>query len=144
MGKYDLALNKLQKERLEAACSLGSSIDIGFISGVERAEQILFELQKQADNESKSLWYTGSPNDIKPNNRGTYILIMKAGFDSEDGVENGNLYIDTDFWDGEKWEGFEVGDDRWTVLYFTKLKWLKFPLPEGLDINKRSDIHFFD
>lgn len=144
MGKYDLALKKLQNERLEAATGPRSAVDLGYISGIEKAEEIIFEMQKQSDLENKNLWYTGCPNDLKPNNRGTYILIMRAEFDSDDGVEKGKLYIDTDFWDGEKWEGFEVGDDRWTVLYFTKLKWLKFPLPDGLEIEKRSDVLFFD
>lgn len=148
MGKYDLALRKLQNERLEMSSKVdgedGSSLVIaGFVNGIEKAEEIIYELQKQSDRDTKNLWYTGCPNDIKPNNRGTYILIMRADFDSEDGIEKGGIYIDTDFWNGEEWEGIETGEDRWTVLYFTKLKWIWFPLPKELGI-KRTDDLFFD
>ena len=150
MGKYDIALKKLQNERLEVSSKIERDdsdnsdnwLDIGFVSGIEKAEEILYELQKQTDRDCNNLWYTGSPNDIKPNNRGTYILIMRACFDSEDGIENGKIYIDTDFWDGEKWEGFETGDDRWDVLYFAKLKWIWFPLPKELGIKRTDDLFF--
>ena len=142
MGKYDIALKKLQNLRLEVG-NEEELYDLGFKNGLMRAEEVLYALQKQTDYEGNKLWYTGSPNDIKPNNCGTYVLIMRSNFDSEDGVKSGNIYIDTDFWDGEKWEGFETGDDRWTVLYFTKLKWIWFPLPKELGI-KRSDDLFFN
>ena len=150
MGKYDLALKKLQNERLEASSKMelvdeyNSDSLLGFLSGIERAEEIIFDLQKQSKDNGRKLWHTGSPNDIKPNNRGTYVIIMKAHFDSEDGIENGNIYIDTDFWDGENWESFETGEENlWEVLYFAKLKWLLFPIPEELGV-KRSDKLFFN
>ena len=149
MAKYDLALKKLQNERLEASSKL-EDVDkyasdglLGYLSGLERAEAILFDLQKQNEDSTKALWYRGCPNDIKPNNRGTYVVIMKAHFDSDDGIQKGNVYIDTDFWDGENWESFEIGESTWEVLYFTKLEWLRFPLPEDLGF-KRSDKMFFN
>lgn len=152
MGKYDLALKKLQSRRLEVSSKIGEGrdpednelyLDLGFVSGIEEAEEVLFNLQKQLEHNTKTLWYTGSPNDIKPNNRGTYILIMKAHFDSDDDVKKDDIKIDADFWDGENWESYETGDGAWEVLYFTKLKWIMFPLPEELGV-KRSDSLFFN
>ena len=151
MGKYDLALKKLQEERLEVSGDIETKgeadndlyLDLGFLSGIEKAEEILYDLQKQTKDSGQKLWYTGSPNDIKPNNRGTYVLIMKANFDSDDGIDCGDIKIDTDFWNGEDWEVYEVGDEAWEILYFTKLKWLMFPLPESLGM-KRSDSLFFN
>ena len=156
MAKYDLALKKLQKERLEMSSQMEGLdaddpdylLDLGFLSGIEKAEEILFDLQKQSNDNGRKLWYTGSPNDIKPNNCGTYILIMRSHFNSEDEnapVHEGDIKIDSDYWDGENWESFRANDsdpDGWEVLYFTKLKWLMFPLPEELGM-KRSDKLFF-
>ena len=158
MAKYDLALKKLQKKRLEVSSQIGNLdllyrttvdedtnilIDLGYLSGLEKAEEILFELQKKNDENGQKLWYTGSPNDIKPNNRGSYILIMRSHFSSEDGINDGDIKIDCDFWNGEDWEGYEIGEGKWEVLYFTKLKWLLFPLPKELGV-KRTDSLFFD
>lgn len=145
MGKYDLALKQIQEARLEHN-KIGEKLndyDKGYIHGLEDAEAIIYSLQKDITVQSKSLWYRGTPNDIKPNNRGTFILIMKAGFDAEDeGIIKGNIYIDSDFWDGEQWESFETGEGKWTILYFTKLKWVKFPLPEELGIRKSDNLFF--
>lgn len=156
MAKYDLALKRLQKERLEVSSQIeglddGDSdalLDLGFLSGLEKAEEILYDLQKKNEENGKKLWYQGCPNDIKPNNTGTYILIMRSHFDSEDeniSIKKGDIKIDADYWDGENWESFAMSDeesDRWEVLYFTKLKWLLFPIPEELGV-KRSDKLFF-
>ena len=142
MGIVSNIMKKLQEARLENPYKY-DEFNKGFLAGVSKAEEIIFAESKKLKNESNGLWYTGSPNDIKPNNRGTFIVIMKAGFDSDDGVEKGKIYIDTDFWNGEEWEGYEVGEGKWEVLYFTKLKWIKFPLPEELGI-KRTDSLFFD
>lgn len=145
MGKYDLALKKIQQERLSKAASgdILNPIGNGYINGLLKAENILYELQNGLDVSTKNLWYTGSPNDLKPNNRGTFVLIMKAGFDAEDeGITKGSIYIDSDFWDGEQWDSYEIGEDKWTVLYFTKLKWIKFPLPEELGIKKTDSLFF--
>ena len=146
MGKYDLALKKIQEHRLSITSMGGeyTSSTQDYITGLIKAENILYELQNNLDVSSKNLWYKGSPNDLKPNNRGTFVLIMRAGFDAEDeGITKGSIHIDSDFWDGEQWESYETGEDKWTVLYFTKLKWIKFPLPEELGI-KRSDSLFFN
>lgn len=151
MAKYDLALKKLQQERLEVYNQIDENADgntdtllnIGYLNGLEKAEDILFNLQKKSDENGQKLWYTGSPNDIKPNNRGSYILIMKAHFSSDDGIEEGDIKIDSDFWNGEEWEGYEVGEGKWEVLYFTKLKWILFPIPKELGV-KRSDSLFFN
>ena len=151
MAKYDLALKKLQQERLEVYNQIDENNDgntdtllnIGYLNGLEKAEDILFNLQKKNDENGQKLWYTGSPNDIKPNNRGSYILIMKAHFFSDDGIEEGDIKIDSDFWNGEEWEGYEIGEGKWEVLYFTKLKWLLFPIPKELGV-KRSDSLFFN
>ena len=151
MGIVDRILKKLQAKRMEMSRfaegpgqfntkGTYGTYASGFVDGLSYAEQIIFDEQQRTDQMSKGLWYTGSPNDIKPNNRGTYILIMKAHFDSEDGVKKDHIYIDTDFWDGEKWEGFEIGDGSWEVLYFTKLKWLKFRLPDSLGMTKTDDL----
>ena len=147
MGMLNNILQKLQMERLEKSNTATGDLWLdkhiqGFVSGIEAAEQIIFSEQKNIQKEVKGLWYTGSPNDIKPNNRGTYVVILKAHFDSEDGIENGKIYIDSDFWDGENWESFEIGEGLWEVLYFTKLKWIKFPLPDELGM-KKSDEMFF-
>lgn len=143
MGIVANIMSKLQNERLEAWMKFGYENNL-YAAGLERAETIIFAEQQKCKKENKALWYSGSPNDIKPNNRGTYILIMRAGFDSEeDGVEKGKIYIDSDFWNGEEWESFEIGEGKWEVLYFTKLKWIKFPLPEELGI-KKDDSLFFD
>lgn len=151
MAKYDLALKKLQQERLgvynqideDADGNTDTLLNIGYLNGLEKAEDILFNLQKKSDENGQKLWYTGSPNDIKPNNRGSYILIMKAHFSSDDGIEEGDIKIDADFWNGEEWEGYEIGEDKWEVLYFTKLKWILFPIPKELGV-KRSDSLFFN
>ena len=82
MAKYDLALKKLQQERLEVYNQIDENNDgntdtllnIGYLNGLEKAEDIIFKLQKKNDENGQKLWHTGSPNDIKPNNRGTYIL----------------------------------------------------------------------
>lgn len=157
MGKYSEALKKLQSERLEVFSKMegghdpGDSdlyFDLGYLSGIEKAEEILYALQKKTNENGRKLWYTGSPNDIKPNNCGTYILIMRAHFNSDDDnveIKEGDIKIDADYWDGENWESFVMSDeekDRWEVLYFTKLKWLMFPIPEELGV-KRSDSMFF-
>lgn len=151
MAKYDLALKKLQQERLEVYNQIDENADgntdtllnIGYLNGLEKAEDILFNLQKRTNENGQKLWYTGSPNDIKPNNRGSYILIMRAHFTSDDGIEEGDIKIDADFWNGEEWEGYEVGEGKWEVLYFTKLKWILFPIPKELGV-KRSDSLFFN
>ena len=150
MGMLNNILQKLQMERLEKMSNETSDLweqkhIRGYIKGLEVAESIIFSEQKNIKKECDSLWYKGNPNEIKPNNRGTYIVILKSHFDSDDGIENGKIYIDSDFWDGENWESFEAGEDEspWEVLYFTKLKWIKFPLPDELGI-KKNDSLFFD
>lgn len=142
-------MSKLQEERIKALKKdddtyISNKIYTdAFIAGIERAEAIIFDEQQRCKKEAYSLWYTGSPNDLKPNNRGTYILIMRAEFDSEeDGIEKGKIYIDSDFWNGEEWESFEIGEGKWEVLYFTKLKWIKFPLPAELGIKKNDSLFF--
>ena len=143
MGKYALALRKIQEERIKESASIETDFNSGVIVGLSKAESILYRLQEQSKENGYNLWYTGSPNDIKPDNRGTYILVMRAGFDSEDGIEKDGIYIDADYWNGIEWESFETGEDKWQVLYFTKLKWLMFPLPKELGI-KRSDDLFIE
>lgn len=145
MGKYDVALRKLQAERIEKSTQISdqyllNQFNEGYISGIEKAEEILYGLQQHSIENGKKLWYTGSPNDLKPNNKGTYILVMKAHF-SNDEITEGQIYVDADYWDGEQWEDLNVDEDGWEVLYFTKLKWLKFPLPSPLGM-KRSDKMF--
>lgn len=156
MGKYSVALRKLQSERLEQASVFRSDsyndepydngYGDGYIDGIEKAEEILFSLQTIQQDNSKKLWYKGSPNDLRPNNRGSYILIMKSHFNSNDDenpIKVGDIKIDSDFWDGEKWEhGYRISDDKWEVLYFAKLKWVAFPIPGDLGIKRSDDIFF--
>ena len=142
MGLFDSILKRFQTARLMRATVSGdgSPYDKGFIDGVNYCEKVIFEEQQKSDQLTKGMWYTGNPNDLKPNNTGTYILIMKAHFDSEDGIEKDHIYIDTDFWNGTGWEGFEFGENAWELLYFTKLKWLRFRIPSELGIKKTDDL----
>ena len=151
MAKYDQALKRLQKARVEVSSKIPrtesftpqSWVDLGFVSGIEKAEEILLNLQEQSRENGYKLWYTGSPNDLRSNNRGTYILIMRANFDSEDGIKNGHIYIDSDYWDGDDWESLDFGENGWELLYFTKLKWLMFPLPKSLGVKRSDDLFVY-
>lgn len=151
MAKYDQALKRLQKARVEVSSKIPrtesftpqSWVDLGFVSGIEKAEEILLDLQEQSRENGYKLWYTGSPNDLRSNNRGTYILIMRANFDSEDGIKNGHIYIDSDYWDGNDWESLDFGENGWELLYFTKLKWLMFPLPKSLGVKRSDDLFMY-
>ena len=138
MGIVGNIMKNLQIARLEAV----ENQDYTLAPGLEKAESIIFSEQQKYKSDAERLWYTGNPNDIKPNNTGTYIVIIKANFDSEDGIKKGQVYIDADFWTGDEWDIHEFGEEAWELLYFTKLKWIKFPIPEELGI-KRSDDLFF-
>ena len=149
MGKYDIALKHFQSERLKKASELNEAeypydegYHDGYIDGLERGEEILYRLQNISKSNGRKLWYTGSPNDLKPNNRGTYILIMRSKFDNndeEDPIKVGDIKIDMDFWDGNHWQHHNSG---WEVVYFTKLKWVMFPIPSDLGIKRSDDIFF--
>lgn len=154
MGKYDIALKRLQTERLERASQTDTGeehpydegYNDGYIDGLEQAEEILFKLQNTAKANGQKLWYTGSPNDLKPKNVGTYIVIMRSNFndnEDENPIHVGDIKIDTDFWDGDRWGNHNYDTTGWDLLYFTKLKWLMFPIPNELNI-KRSDKLFFN
>ena len=145
MGKYNQALKKIQEARIQHALDNRDNAEryFGYMSGLEKAEEILYTLQQQSNANGQKLWYTGSPNDIKPDNCGDYILIMKSRFTSEDeDIKPGDIFISASYWNGEEWEDFNTGDDGWEILYFTKLKWIMFPLPNALGM-KRSDKLFF-
>lgn len=157
MPKYTKVLQKLQEARLEREAKISNEItarlsdgkfdggwdsnfDGGFISGINYAEKVLYADQEQLKTNGNHLWRTGNPNDLKANNTGDYVLILKSHFNSDDGIEADHIYISQDYWNGTEWEGFEVGADRWEVLYFAKLKWLYFPLPSELGIKKTDDL----
>lgn len=147
MAKYTRALQRLQEIRLEHTQTYVNTSDLfikknesGFISGIGVAESILYEEQECAKTAHESTWHTGSPNDIKPNNSADYILILKAHFDSEDGIEKDHIYISQDYWNGENWEGYEIGEDKWEVLYFAKLKWLHLTLPKDLGLKWNDNL----
>lgn len=147
MAKYTRALQRLQEVRLEHTQICDNTSDLfyqkserGFINGISAAESILYEEQERAKTAHESTWRTGSPNDIKPNNSADYILILKAHFDSEDGIEKDHIYISQDYWNGENWEGYEIGEDKWEVLYFTKLKWLHLILPKDLGLKWNDNL----
>ena len=147
MAKYTRALQRLQEVRLEHTQTYVNTTDLfikknesGFISGISVAESILYEEQEHVKTAHESAWHTGSPNDIKPNNSADYILILKAHFDSEDGIEKDHIYISQDYWNGENWEGYEIGEDKWEVLYFAKLKWLHLTLPKDLGLKWNDNL----
>lgn len=147
MAKYTRALQRLQEVRLEHTQICDNTSDLfyqkserGFINGISAAESILYEEQERVKTAHESTWHTGSPNDIKPNNSADYILILKAHFDSEDGIEKDHIYISQDYWNGENWEGYEIGEDKWEVLYFAKLKWLHLTLPKDLGVKWNDDL----
>lgn len=147
MAKYTRALQRLQEVRLEHTQICDNTSDLfyqkserGFINGISIAESILYEEQERAKAVHENFWHTGSPNDIKPNNSADYILILKAHFDSEDGIEKDHIYISQDYWNGENWEGYEIGEDKWEVLYFAKLKWLHLTLPKDLGVKWNDDL----
>lgn len=147
MAKYTRALQRLQEVRLEHTQTYDNTTDLffqaserGFINGVSVAESILYEEQEHVKTAHESTWHTGSPNDIKPNNSADYILILKAHFDSEDGIEKDHIYISQDYWNGENWEGYEIGEDKWEVLYFAKLKWLHLTLPKDLGLKWNDNL----
>ena len=147
MAKYTRALQRLQEIRLEHIQTYVNTTDLfikknesGFISGISVAESILYEEQECAKTAHESTWHTGSPNDIKPNNSDDYILILKAHFDSEDGIEKDHIYISQDYWNGENWEGYEIGEDKWEVLDFAKLKWLHLTLPKDLGLKWNDNL----
>ena len=147
MAKYTRALQRLQEVRLEHTQTYVNTTDLfikknesGFISAISVAESILYEEQECAKAAHENFWHTGSPNDIKPNNSADYILILKAHFDSEDGIEKDHIYISQDYWNGENWEGYEIGEDKWEVLYFAKLKWLHLTLPKDLGLKWNDNL----
>lgn len=144
MSKYDRAIRKISEERSKYDICNGDYTE-GIIAGLTKAEDILWALGTESRANGQKLWYSGSPNDLKPENKGTYILILKAHFNSDDEVviRDGDIKIDSDWWDGENWENFEVGDDKWEVLAWTKLKWLLFPFPNYLHL-RRSDALFIE
>ena len=134
MGKYTKILREIQEERI-------TSDNVDYKAGLECAEKLIFDEQEKMKANPHNIWYQGSPNDLKPNNSADYILILKAHFNSDDGIENGHIYITTDYWDGSEWEGYQFGENEWELLYFCKLKWVYLPLPPELGI-KRSDALF--
>ena len=147
MAKYTRARQRLQEVRLEHTQTYVNTTDLfikknesGFISAISVAESILYEEQECAKAAHENFWHTGSPNDIKPNNSADYILILKAHFDSEDGIEKDHIYISQDYWNGENWEGYEIGEDKWEVLYFAKLKWLHLTLPKDLGLKWNDNL----
>lgn len=147
MAKYTRALQRLQEVRLEHTQICDNTSDLfyqkserGFINGISAAESILYEEQGRINAAHENFWHTGSPNDIKPNNSADYILILKAHFDSEDGIEKDHIYISQDYWNGENWEGYEIGEDKWEVLYFAKLKWLHLTLPKDLGLKWNDNL----
>ena len=125
MAKYDQALKRLQKARVEVSSKIPrtesftpqSWVDLGFVSGIEKAEEILLDLQEQSRENGYRLWYTGS--------------------------KNGHIYIDSDYWDGDDWESLDFGENGWELLYFTKLKWLMFPLPKSLGVKRSDDLFVY-
>ena len=147
MAKYTRVLQRLQEIRLKHTQIYVNTSDLflkknesGFINGISVAESILYEEQERVKTAHESTWHTGSPNDIKPNNSADYILILKAHFDSEDGIEKDHIYISQDYWNGENWEGYEIGEDKWEVLYFAKLKWLHLTLPKDLGLKWNDNL----
>lgn len=142
MAKYTRALQRLQELRLdkELRANENDKLETGIIKGLGIAESILYEEQEHVKTAHESTWHTGSPNDIKPNNSADYILILKAHFDSEDGIEKDHIYISQDYWNGENWEGYEIGEDKWEVLYFAKLKWLHLTLPKDLGLKWNDNL----
>lgn len=96
------------------------------------------EAQKTHEN-GERLWYKGSPENIKENNSDDYVVIVRAVFEDGDKIKYGGVYISTDYWDGTSWEHY-FDPTEWDVLYFTKLKWLHFPIPAELNLKKRDEM----
>lgn len=141
MNVIDRILKRLQEQRLWAKKNTyeNNKYSEGFIAGLDRAEIIIFDEQqkakKWAGKKVEKLWMTGEPTEF-----GDYVLIVKAHFDGDYGVEQNKVYITTDFWSEEGWESFSVSDDSWEILYFAKLSQIRFQIPEDLGINRSDDM----
>ena len=115
----------------------------GYDDAIKDVEGIIFEQQEKDrsnyEHMQRTMWYPGtkSPNDLKPNNRGDYILIVKARYaDEVDGVKKDGIYIITDYWTGTEFMDTD-SSDIFEILYWCKLKWLKLALP--MDIHGRKE-----
>ena len=141
MNVIDRVMKRLQEKRLWAKKSIydGDRYAVGFVDGIDASEGIIFDEQqkakKWAGKKVEKLWMTGKPTEF-----GDYVLIVKAHFNGDYGVEQDKIYITTDFWSEEGWESFEIGDDSWEILYFARLSQIRFQIPEDLGINRSDDM----
>lgn len=150
MGKYSKLLCAIQEVRLKKSREIGdceSEYDIGFKDGFNNAflkiEEVVNEFQigeaQKARENGERLWYKGSPEDIKQDNRDDYVVIIRPVIDISDEIKYGDIYISADYWDGKTWETY-YDPSEWEVLYFTKLKWLHFPIPSELGLKKSESM----
>lgn len=159
MAKYSSILYSIRKKFHEVKERFDSEVytpmfsyncNVAYLAGyddaVKDAERIIFEQQDKDqtyyEHMQRTMWYPGSksPNDLKENNRGDYILIVKTRYDdAPDGVKKDGVYIITDYWTGT--EFMDVNStDMFDVLYWCKLKWIRLALP--MDIHgKREEMY---
>ena len=141
MNITDRILKRIQEVRLKAKNSKTTDHNDGFLAGLDKAEMIVFEesskTKKWAAKKVINMWQTGMPTEC-----GDYILIAKAHFTSEEnGIRDGNIYLTTDFWDGETgWESTFAEDNYWEILYFTHLKNIRFQIPEELGVSRSEEM----
>lgn len=136
MSSFAKVLQRLQDLRLTARLN---SYSAEYLQGIEDAEAIIYEEQENIKRSfkisSQMLWHKGIPTDS-----GDYVLIMRSNFDSEDGVVKDKIYISADYWDGEEFQMYEFGMEEWELLYFAKLNWFRFPIPQELGIRKNASM----
>lgn len=138
-------LKRLQEIRLQIISELTNDKSDklfckGYLAGLEKAESIVYDEQEKvqtwAAKKVTKLWQTGEPDRY-----GDYILIVKAHFDGDYGVKNGQTYVTTDFWGEDGWESFDVGEDAWELLYFARLSNLRYQLPEELGLKRSNELY---
>lgn len=76
-----------------------------------------------------SFWHSGERN---PEKVGFCLILAKAAFYSNDGVEKDHIYLFCDYWTGDHWEDFMFSDTTWHLLYFKPIDELTIPLPTSL------------
>ena len=146
MSKYSGILYSIRKKLRDrlAIMQTDSSFTRGYKAAVDEIENIIFDEEERdrirREKDRQNLWYPGekTPEDLKEMNTGDYILLVKALVDDED-VVKGGVYAICDYWTGSSW--YDTSDNYAVdILYWTKLKWLRFPLPSEFKGMKREEL----
>lgn len=142
MSKYSGILYSIRKMMADRVYDYDDEFNAGYNTAINDVERIIFsnEDREKKAKAKQTFWYPGTmtPNDLKPNNTAEYLQIVRAKEDDGEFVK-GQIYILVDYWTGGIW----LNDDgAYDILYWTKLKWIRYPMPNDELFNglKRDQI----